>query len=142
VFRDLCAGLLSDPTTLIAGDADREPYPIAAGNVSKFLNVLEIHRYQLAHDGFLQFGLVSDHSDEIEEVFVTETKHFRVWLNDIERFRSIMHGHHICERSRMEFIDEYPRVTTRLSGDRELIVDPERLWRDVAELATSSGLLQ
>jgi hypothetical protein len=137
LFRDLCAGLLSDPATLIASDVDTEPRHVLGGELAKVLNALEIYQYQLAHDGFLQFGLLNDRVEGISEVLVTPTKHFKVWLNNIERFRSIMNDHKISERTKMEFIDEYPRVTTRLPEGRGAVVAPETLWKVVADLISS-----
>jgi len=142
VFCDLCAELLSDPATLIAGDDDAEPREIAEGDVSKLLNILEPHQYQLAHDGFLQFGLLNDQVEEIAEVFVTPTKHFKVWLNDIGRFHAIMKRHELGEQTKMEFIDEYPRVTTRLPEARGIVVDPETLWKDVGNLVSGVTRMQ
>jgi hypothetical protein len=137
LFCDLCAGLLSDPASLIASDADTEPCHILEGEVAKILNALEIYRYQLAHDGFLQFGLLNDRVEEVTEVLVTPTKHFKVWLNDAERFRSIMDKREIPERTNMEFMDEYPRVTTPLPEGRGVVVAHETLWKVVADLVNS-----
>jgi len=143
VFRDLCAGLLTDPAALLAGDdEDIEPHKVAQTDVPALLRALAPYHYQLAHDGFLQFALVSDHADQIAEVLVTPTKHFKVWLNDIALFRAIMEHHEIRERAKMEFIDEYPRVTTRLPEGNAVVADPEILWRDIADLVTGAPLMQ
>jgi hypothetical protein len=134
--------LLTDRAALIAGDEDIELHKIAQADVPALLRALAPHHYQLAHDGFLQFALVSDHTDQIAEVLVTPTKHFKVWLNAIGRFRAIMEHHEIRERAKMEFIDEYPRVTTRLPEGNGVVADPEILWRDIADLVTGAPLMQ
>lgn len=134
VFHALCSALLGSDVSLIAGDMDDEPVPIVSGDTSMILNALERHRYQLAHDGFLQFGLLYDQGDELAEVFVTPTKHFKVWLNDENRFRSLMYDHGLPQRETMEFVDEYPRVTTRLSEDRGVLLHGEEFWKHLSNL--------
>ena len=81
---------------------DEEPVPIGSGPVPSLIAVLEPHKYQLAHDGLLQFGLVSDRDGTINEVFVAPTKHFKIWLNDEERFRSVMEQHDLRQVDRLE----------------------------------------
>jgi hypothetical protein len=76
---------------------------------------LEPHRYQLAHDGHVQFGLISDSGGRINEVFVVPTKHFQVWLDDEAHFRRVMQRHGLDEAERLSFLDEYPRTTLRLA---------------------------
>ncbi|MEI9964908.1 MAG: hypothetical protein WDM92_09515 [Caulobacteraceae bacterium] len=60
VFHDLCQALLGPEATLLAANAGCDPVPVGSGDASSILAALEPHRYQLAHDGFLQYGLVSD----------------------------------------------------------------------------------
>jgi hypothetical protein len=114
VFRDLCHVLLDPTASLIAGEVGDEPSLVGSSDTSSILNMLERHQYQLSHDGFVQFGLISDQGGTISEVFVAPTKHFKVWLNDERNFRAIMDRHKILEQSRLEFIDEYPRTTVAL----------------------------
>ena len=129
LFRDLCHGLLGPAATLVIGHIDEESVPIGSGPVPSLIAVLEPHKYQLAHDGLLQFGLVSDRDGTINEVFVAPTKHFKIWLNDEERFRSVMEQHDLRQVDRLEFLDEYPRATVALP--------PERVaFHDISELLT------
>ena len=118
VFRELCRTLLGPQTTLVLSEIDDEPSPVGSANVLAILNMLEPHRYQLINDGYLQFGLVDNRTDLVSEVFVNPTKHFSVWLNDEELFRSILQDFGIPEAEELEFLDEYPHTTTRLPDDR------------------------
>ena len=125
----------------MAGEDVAEPRAIANADVAKLLGALSPYQYQLAHDGFLQFGLLNDHGDRITEVFVTPTKHFKVWLQDADQFHSIMGVHELPERTTMEFIDEYPRTTTRLPESRG-VLDGAILWKSVGDLISGAMRMQ
>lgn len=118
VFHDLCHGLLGPQATLIISEIAHEPMPLGSAHTLELLALLEPHQYQLAHDGWLQFGLVGQDADLLTEVFVTPTKHFKVWLSDVKCLRSVLRDHAVPEVARLDFIDEYPRTTTRLSRDK------------------------
>jgi hypothetical protein len=122
VFSDLSRALVGAEATLLFGDADDEPSPLGTGDVSTIIDVLSRSKYQLAHDGFLQFGVVSD-DDAINEVFVAPTKHLKLWFSDEVRFREIMQKHRVPEVSRLEFLDQYPRTTIMLPSSRGVVQD-------------------
>lgn len=113
--------------TLVFADKDGEPGVLGSDRVPCILSALEAHKYQLQHDGYLQFGIVTQTERTLAEVFVAPTKHFRVWLTDDAAFRAVMTKYGLAEVTSLEFIDEYPHVTTKLSADRVV--------RDVEELA-------
>jgi hypothetical protein len=117
VFRDLSQSLLGKTATLLIGEVDEEPFPVATASVEHALRVVQPHRYQLANDGFLQFGLLNQEGNEIREVFVAPTKHFKLWLTDTRTLRSVMREHGIPEVDALQFIDEFPRTTLRLRSD-------------------------
>jgi hypothetical protein len=87
---------------------DEELTPLGTASTSAILRLLERHAYQLANDGWIQFGLLEEGRDSVTEVFVTTTKHFAVWLNDKQLFRLILRGHALLEVTQLEFLDEYP----------------------------------
>jgi hypothetical protein len=118
VFRDLCEVLMGPTATLVVSQLDDEPISVGSAGTLEIVTLLEPHKYQLAHDAFIQFGLIHQSGDQLTEVFVAPTKHFKVWVNDEENFRSVLEKHGIPEIQSLEFIDEYPRTTTPLSGDR------------------------
>ena len=122
VFCDLSRALIGAEATLLFGEADDEPDTLGTGDISTIIDVLSRSKYQLAHDGFLQFGVVSD-DDAINEVLVTPTKHLKIWLNDEVRFREIMQEHRVPEVSRLEFLDQYPRTTIMLPSSSGVVQD-------------------
>ena len=128
VFRDLCRALLTSEATLIFSETDADPSSLGSAEVSTIIDALGRYEYQLAHDGFLQFGIVSDQVGAHNEVFVAPTKHLMIWLNDEMRFRWVMESYGIPEASRLEFLDEYPRTTITLPPDKGAL-------RDIGELA-------
>jgi hypothetical protein len=114
VFHDLCQSLLGPRATLVASEVDVEPVSLGSGDTCSIIAVLERYKYQLSHDGFVQFGLICARDDAITEVFVAPTKHFKVWLNNEGNFRLIMDRYGLRKLSKLEFIDEYPRTTIAL----------------------------
>lgn len=117
VFCDLCQALLGPNATFIVGDADSELAPVASARVLSIIAALEPHSYQLAHDGFLQYGLMSDRDGTLSGVLVAPEKHFKVWMNDEECFRQVMQRHEIRETDHLEFLDEYPRIMVALPAN-------------------------
>jgi len=119
VFCDLCRTLLGETASLaVSGGHEEEPYSLGTASVHRLIAMLESHQYQLTHDGFLEFGLMDQDALTTKGVFVTETKYFKVWLNDEAAFRSVMRQHSISEPEKLEFIDEYPFVAVRLPSDK------------------------
>ena len=137
VFRELCQGLLGPESTLIISEIDDEPMPLGSAHTLDILALLEPHQYQLAHDGYLQFGLVCQDADLLTEVFVAPTKHFKVWLSDVQCLRSVLQRHAVPKVERLEFIDEYPRTTTRLSSDKVSFCDHVELIEHLEKQLTS-----
>ena len=126
VFRDLCEALLGHSATLLLGHVDDDPTPVGTVDTAELLALLEPHQYQLMHDGWTQFGLLDQRHGQLNEVFIAPTKHFKVWLCDAGRFRAVMEAHAVPSAGVLEFIDQYPRVTTPL-GDRAAFPDHDRL---------------
>lgn len=131
VFCDLCGALLGPSATFIASMIDDDPIEICPGDTNDLIRVLGGYKYQLSHDGFLQYGLGWAEGGVLNEVFVTPTKHFKVWLNDTDQFRSIMTRYHLAEAEKLEFLDQYPRVTITLRGNRSIFQQPTDLFRQI-----------
>ncbi|HEX8899805.1 hypothetical protein [Vitreimonas sp.] len=119
VFRDLVEALVGSRGILLFAHKDDEtPAALGEGNVSDLLSALEPHVYQLQHDGYVQFGIVQQSDAQIDEVFVSVTKHFKIWFNDEVAFRDVMSKHNLVAADKLEFIDEYPRVTRALPAEK------------------------
>jgi len=141
VFRDLCRALLGPNATLIAGEVDETPISRGSTDVTLLIAALEPDQYQLAHDAYLQFGLLDDQDGKINEVVVAPTKHFQVWLNDEMRFRLVMEQHGLRQEDHLEFLDEYPHTTVRLSQGARLFDEPSELLKRLADLIDASATL-
>jgi hypothetical protein len=122
-FCDLSKALLGERASLLMAFKDEEPAPVVEAPVEAILAAMEPHQDQFAHDGYVQFGLVAQTHTGLAEVFVTPTKHFRIWFSDEREFAARMKAHDLMRAEQLQFIDEFPRVTTRLPDDRALRVD-------------------
>ena len=127
VFCDLCRGLLGNEADLIMSEIDDEPRRLGNAHTISLLDLLEPHAYQLANDGYIQFGLIDERENSFTEVFIAPTKHFEVWFKNVVLFRSIMVNHGLDEENRLEFLDQYPRTTTPLPEDKVMFRDQSEL---------------
>ncbi len=134
VFRDLSERLLGPSATLLMSEIDDEPAFIGTNAVSFILRSLEPHSFQLAHDGFLQFGLVHQEGSQLSEVFVAPTKHFKLWFADASLVRACMQQHGVPEAEALQFIDKYPRTTIRLPGEKAALGSPEQIIQYMKEV--------
>jgi hypothetical protein len=127
VFQNLCQALIRSDVTLLFSGSDLEPIAIGYAHISSVVGALSHYQYQLAHDGFLQFGVISEMDGMVSEVLVGPAKNFKVWLNDEAQFRLVMEAHGIPEADKLEFLDEYPRVTIRLPDGKGVLCDLDEL---------------
>jgi hypothetical protein len=114
VFTDLSRLLLPEEVGLILGEKDQEKDQLFLGPYSSrdaLLDVLSRFEHELAHDGFIQFGLIHQVDGKTEEIFVKPSKHLCVWTGNDMSFKKSMQAHEIPEHEKLSFIDEYPRVT-------------------------------
>jgi hypothetical protein len=141
LFCELATSLLASDAALLFAHIDAEPAPLGSAPTAAIIAALEPHCDQLAHDGYLQFGLVSQQDGKLAEVFVAPTKYFKVWLNDATRFRAIMARYGLPEAERLMFLDEYARTTVALQAHRLAFSDVDELAADLRAriAATPSG---
>ncbi len=120
VFRSLCEALLPEEAMPIIGEIDEEPLHNGRyDQTQKLLALFEQFNYYLANDCDIQFGLAVETDTELTEVFVTPTKHFQIWTSKVEVLANVMNKHGIAESDELQFIDEFPRVTTPLKYSDE-----------------------
>lgn len=118
VFTELCNALLGPMATLEAASNKGGLREWGPASVVQLLAMLERHKYRLAHDGFVGFGLKCEgRGRKNGNVFVTHLKYFLVSLYDEQRFRAVMEKYGIPQAYELEFIDDYPNVRTRLKND-------------------------
>lgn len=133
LFRALAEQMLSPEAELIIGPGEEDPRPVGHGPTRKICDALEPHRYQLANDGFIEFGLIRQTEDSFTEVFVGCCKYFKVWFANLDLFRVVMAEYGLEECESLEFIDEYPRATRRLPDYDLLATGPDELVRYFSE---------
>jgi hypothetical protein len=117
------SALLQSSGSLLFDFKDDEPVSLGDGAIRQIITALEPHAYQLSHDGFVQFGIVSQTEETLSEVFVAPTKHFKIWFDDETAFRATALELGLEQAERLEFIDEYPRVTRSQSVDKVMHAD-------------------
>jgi hypothetical protein len=116
LFCSLCKRLLPAESQLVIGSIDDEE-SLSTGcyfNTMKSLELLEKFEFYLSNDCHIQFGLANVFSGEIVEVFVTATKHFKVWTDKIDILEDIMKEYGIIKTNDLQFIDEFSRTTINL----------------------------
>lgn len=83
-------------------------------NKNFVLAELEKYKKELTQDCNFEFGLVFDSDELFEEVFVTDSKYFKIWGNDEKNFRNLMSEFGLNENQNLNFIDEFPKVVKPL----------------------------
>ncbi|ADZ11484.1 hypothetical protein CG08_2091 [Riemerella anatipestifer] len=79
------------------------------------LKQLECYKTELTQDCNLEFGLIYQADDKLEEVFVSDSKFLKVWGNNEISFRQLMNDFRLNEISDLNFIDEFPKVVESLT---------------------------
>jgi hypothetical protein len=117
VFETLALRLLPDVSAPLVGWKDDAatlgPYTDKAGALA----VLRAHAESLQHDGFIEFGLMFQQGGKTEEVLVKGSKDLRIWTNNPTVAIETLSSLGVPSAEKLQFIDEYPRVTERLVGD-------------------------
>jgi hypothetical protein len=116
-FETLAARLLPDVSAPLVGWKDGEATLGPYTNKEAALAVLREHAESLQHDGFIEFGLMFQQDGKTEEVMVKGSKDLRIWTNNPAVATEVLSSLGIPSVKKLQFIDEYPRVTERLVGD-------------------------
>lgn len=127
-FRDLALAILPEVAAPIVGVKDDETVLGPYTDRGAALAVFEPHVHHLQHDGFIEFGVMFQHSSRTEEVFVRSSKYLRIWTNDPAAVRAVFARHAVPEVPALEFIDEYPMVSESL-----LTEEGNATWPTVVE---------
>ncbi|AFY95376.1 hypothetical protein [Chamaesiphon minutus] len=114
LFCSLCKILFPEESQPVLGDISGETLHGEYANTAKMLELFDRFQFYLANDCSLQFGLGNSSPEEICEVFVASTKHFQIWTNTVDSVEKIMADYDLRRVENLQFIDEFPRVTTSL----------------------------
>ena len=117
VFEILASRLLPDVSAPLVGWKDDEATLGPYTDKPAALAVLRAHSESLQHDGFIEFGLMFQQGGKTEEVMVKGSKDLRIWTNNPAVATETLSALGIPSVEKLQFIDEYPRVTERLVGD-------------------------
>jgi len=113
LFRSLLVQL-PDEICLLYRHIDDDPSFSVYMDKYQLLNKLEPLAFELARDGFLEFGVMYQDQDFFEEVYIKKAKYLQYWGMDETRFRQLLNDAGIYEVANLNFIDEYPLVTEPL----------------------------
>jgi hypothetical protein len=114
VFEALAA-TLPDRVGPIAGFPNEEPALLPYASRDAILSILRLFKKELSFDAFLEFGITAQTYSEIEEVWLTGEKFFKVWGRDEASFRRVMETLGLREVPELRFVDEFPHSHTTLS---------------------------
>ena len=81
------------------------------------LAVFDPYVEDLQHDGFLEFGIMFQTNGRTEEVFVRSAKYLQIWTNQTQTARATLEAHGVPHSTELQFIDEFPSVRERLTGE-------------------------
>jgi hypothetical protein len=90
---------------------DDEPLISEPMDKYQLLYELEPIAFELARDGFLEFGVIYQDETSFEEVYVKKAKYLQYWGMNEVRVRQILNDAGIYETAGLNFIDEYPLAT-------------------------------
>lgn len=94
------------------------------------LTKLENYRTELTQDCHLEFGLIFQSDDKLEEIFVAESKFLKVWSNNEIQFRQLMNDFCLKEISNLNFVDEFPKVVEPLTMFNEKAKSTEMIMEE------------
>jgi len=116
VFRQLVNALLPEVAAPLIGIKEEGPVFGPYTDRECAIGVFEPHIDLLQNDGFLEFGIVHQSERDFEEVFVASPKYFKIWTNKSDAAERILQNNNIPKCETLEFIDEYPMVSSSLDG--------------------------
>jgi hypothetical protein len=116
VFEALVSRLLPEVAAPLVGWKDDEATLGPYTDKAAALTVLRAHAESLQHDGFIEFGLMFQQGGKTEEVMVKGSKDLRIWTTKRADATQTLSSLGIPRVEKLQFIDEYPRVTERLVG--------------------------
>jgi hypothetical protein len=115
LFCSLCKELISTEACLLLGSIEEET--LFRGNYSSPIKLIELIKefnFYLTNDCHIQFGFGTFSDADTLEIFITATKHFKVWTNKIDILERIMKEYGLPKADHLQFIDEFPRTTINL----------------------------
>lgn len=117
LFVALSDRLLGDTAYGVVGFKDEKP---TLSNFTKKQSIIDIfnkYKFELANDGFIQFGIADYDESSLNEIFITSFKYFQVWTTNYNELIETLNNFQLLEQENLNFIDEFPVVSDALSPD-------------------------
>lgn len=119
---------------LLLSDADEELTPVVSAPLGRILPLLAEIQYQLAHDGWIQFGLVRETEGRVVGLLVTPTKHLQIWAQNREEVAGLLRSHGLAEDTELTFLASYPVIVDTPPDPPEELRGAEDLRAALLEL--------
>lgn len=132
LFTALVA-LLPTEASLIYGHIDDEPSYGRYLHKEEVLQKLAPYRLELAQDGLLEFGVIYQDEERLQEVFVKKAKYVQYWGVDEAPFRKVMQQFGLPETEGLQFIDDFPLATEPLRVHRPEAKETDEVVKALAE---------
>lgn len=126
LFRALALHLPNE-ISLIFNHADEEANFGSYQDKYIVIDKLSNFTVELSQDCFLEFGVMHQTDDFLEEVFVDCTKYIKYWGMDEDWFRMVMNDFNLTEIPDLNFMDEFPKVREALRMHAENVLETEEL---------------
>lgn len=133
LFRALVETMPAEVCPLYGHIDDEQP---AYGQYMPKQGVLEsLDRYQLelTQDGFLEFGVIYQDEEGLQEVFVKKAKYLQYWGVNEASFQKVMQAFGLREMEVLHFIDDFPLATEPLKMHHPEARDTEEVLKELQE---------
>lgn len=124
---------LPNEACFIFSHADEEPSFSPYTNKKELLGIVSNYSKELSQDGFIEFGIVYQDSNILEEVFVKKSKFIQYWGSDHQSFLDIMIDFELTQIHGLNFIDEFPLVTIPLNIHDPSVLETQILLENLRQ---------
>ncbi|BAV09452.1 hypothetical protein [Filimonas lacunae] len=114
VFTALSQLFPDEELSCVYGLYEEEPVTTDYFPKQQVMAQLQKYATELAKDAMLEFGLLLHTKAQLVELFVTESKYIKFWGSDKAAFVQLMLDLGIPQKTKLAFIDEYPKITEPL----------------------------
>ena len=131
LFSALVRTLPAD-VCLIYGHIDEQPVYGRYMAKEELLRKLAPYQLELTQDGFLEFGVIFQDDQYLQEVFMRRAKYLQYWGVDEAPFRNVMQDFGLSEVEGLAFIDDFPLATEPLRVHRREARDTDEVLKALA----------
>ncbi len=118
LFVSLLDSLISDTAYGIIGFKDEEPIMSNFTQKQRILDIFQTYKFELANDGYLQFGIAYYDESTLNEIYISSFKYFQIWTTKKKELVETLDKFRLSEQENLNFVDEFPVVSEALSADK------------------------